>query len=255
MSNVSVSNWGEPAPKPISATSTPSTSSPSAMRTDSSRQFNEFDYRPVPVLAPTAAALGVGAATTFMSIFGVVIGFLAVVLGLISFFKIRASRGELSGKGVALTGVVLGLTLSTIGSVLHAYEYVHELPEGHIRVHFPTDISRKQFVAKQGMMALHPDVEPFVGQKIFIKGWMWQTQQLDQLKTFVLLKDNGECCFGGTPKPWDMMMVVMADNKTTRSYSGMVSVAGTLRIADQLTPEGPVYFLDATECGPARTSF
>lgn len=253
MSNATVSEWdGRSEPGSVES-ALPMMAAP--MQTDSARQTNEFDYRPVPVLAPTAAALGVGAAVTFVSVYGAVIGVLAVVLGLACFLKIRNSNGELGGKAVALSGVVLGLMFSTTGSALHAYEYVHELPEGHIRVHFPTEISRKQFVIRQGMMALHPDVEPFVGQKVFIKGWMWQTQQIDELDSFVLLKDNGKCCFGGAPKPWDMMVVEMADGKTARSYSGMVSVAGTLRIADQLTPEGPVYYLDATECGPARTSF
>ncbi len=247
MSNATVSQLEDHSNKP------PSSLTDTAMGSAEPRVADDFDYRPVPVLAPTAAVLGVAAAATFLSVYAAIIGFAGAVLGAICYRNIVRSNGELGGKAVALVGVVLGSSLSTVGSVLHAYDYVNELPEGYIRVHFPSEISKKQFVTKDRMVAVHPDVEKFIGQKIFIKGWMYQQLQTQKLTRFQLLKDSGECCFGGSPKPWDVMKVFMVDGTTTDSYSGMISVAGTLRY--EFTEQGPTYILEATQCGPARTSF
>lgn len=246
MSNATVSQLEDHSNKP------PSIERPT-MSSEAAHPGNEFDYRPVPVLAPTAAALGVAAAATFISVYAAIFGVVAVVLGGICYRNIQKSNGELGGKAVALVGIFLGLSLSTIGSALHAYDYVNELPEGHLRVHFPNDISRKQFVMKDGVVAAHPDVEKLLGKKIFIKGWMYQQMQIENIDRFQLLKDSGECCFGGSPKPYDVIIVNMAEGLTTRSYSGMIAVAGTLRF--EVTQQGPTYFFEATECGPARTSF
>ena len=74
-------------------------------------------------------------------------------------------------------------------------------------------------------------------------------------RTFVFLKDNGECCFGGDPKPYDMMEVRMTGDQTTRAYTGMIAVSGTLN-ADVRAEEGePVYIVDADIVEEAQTSF
>lgn len=245
MSNATVSQLEDHSKKPPSERTTMSSEKPDPGQ--------EFDYRPVPVLAPTAAALGVAAAATFISVYAGVLGIVAAVLGGICYRNIQKSNGELGGKAVALVGIFLGLSLSTIGSALHAFDYVNELPEGHLRVHFPSDISRKQFVVQDGEITVHPDVEKLLGQKIFLKGWMYQQMKVENIDRFQLLKDSGECCFGGSPKPYDVIIVHMAEGVTTRSYSGMIAVAGVLRF--EVTPQGPTYYFEATQCGPARTSF
>ncbi len=84
---------------------------------------------------------------------------------------------------------------------------------------------------------------------------MWQTQRMEGLTEFVFLKDNGECCFGGDPKPFDMMVVKMADDQTTNAYTGMVAVAGVLHANVHAAEGEPVYTVDATLVEEARTSF
>ena len=75
------------------------------------------------------------------------------------------------------------------------------------------------------------------------------------IKQFVLLKDSGECCFGGDPAPYDMIQVNMAPGVTTESYGSMVSVAGTLQADPSAAAGQPVYSLEATACGLAKSSF
>ena len=84
---------------------------------------------------------------------------------------------------------------------------------------------------------------------------MWLTQEDRGLEKFVFLKDNGECCFGGEPKPYDMMQVELQDDKTVDGHTGMVSVAGVLR-ANVAAGEGKaVYTLEAELVEPSRTRF
>lgn len=215
----------------------------------------EFNYRPVPVLAPVSLVLGICSAIALLTAFGVVIGLFGAILGGLCLLKIRRADGELGG-GVLST---LGLTLSglfLIGGVgLQSYGYATEVPEGYLRVSFPDDISQKQFVVKNGRQTLHPDVEPLVDHKIFLKGYMWNRGKETGLTSFVLLKDNGKCCFGGNPAAWDMILVEMQPGKTVDYRAGLVSVGGVLRADPNAVEGAAVYRIEGTHFERARTSF
>ena len=92
-----------------------------------------------------------------------------------------------------------------------SYDYKHEVPEGYLRVHFPKEVAEKQFVFFGGRRKLHPDVAPLVGKKVYLKGFMYATQATEGLRQFILLKDNGECCFGGKPKSHDYIIVTLPE--------------------------------------------
>ena len=143
----------------------------------------------------------------------------------------------------------------SLGSVKLANAYENECPEGFRRTNFPNEISKHEFVYYGNRRRLSPEVAPLVGEKLFLKGYMWQTQKSEGLTEFVFLKDNGDCCFGGEPKPFDMMVVKMVEG-TTRSYEGrMVSVAGVLNANVKAGEGEPVYTVDATLVEEAQTSF
>lgn len=215
----------------------------------------EFDYRPVPVLAPVSAFLGLASLICFVTIAGVVIGLLGALLSVICLLQIRRARGHLGGRGLALFGLVTSVAFPVAGSGMLYREYVEELPEGYQRVSFVRDISEKQFVFAEGRRQLHPDVKPLVDEPVFVKGFIYQTKQSRGLKSFVLLKDNGECCFGGDPQPYDMIGVRMVDGKTVDGVDGLVSVGGILRANPDALPGEPVYVLEADYFSKARTSF
>jgi hypothetical protein len=105
-------------------------------------------------------------------------------------------------------------------------------------------------------LEIHPDVKPLDGQKVFIKGWMWNTQSSRGLDHFVLLKDNGKCCMGGDPAPYDMMEVRLRDGATASYTEGLIAVAGVLRMDPQGPARGePVYVLEADQVSRAKTVF
>jgi hypothetical protein len=229
-----------------------------------SSEGEDFDYIPISPWAPIALSLGLLGLTGFIGIFGLYVAFFGIFIGIAAITRIRASAGSVKGTGMAAIGLVLSLASFALGSAKMAHAYSTEVPEGFARVTFPKDIADKQFVYINGHRKLHPDVAALVGQKVYLKGFMWATQETEGLTRFILLKDNGECCMGGKPKSHDFVFVTLksfndgerpalsyrapdlavkeltaeeqeklgVSNKlqlTTPAYIGMVAVAGVLQ--------------------------
>jgi len=215
----------------------------------------DYDYRPVPTLVPVALFCGLASLTSFIFLSAIVIGVAGQVISLVALRRIRQSDGTLTGTGLALAALGLSIVIPMGGVAFQMYEYHDELPEGYRRVHFPAEISAKEFVIKDGKRELHQDVKPLDGQAIFVKGYMYQTKEAKGLRKFVLLKDNGECCFGGDPKPFDMIAVHMQGLRTVDSVEGLVAVGGVLRANVAAKPGAAVYVLEGNFFSKARTAF
>ncbi|MEZ6045489.1 MAG: hypothetical protein R3C11_07885 [Planctomycetaceae bacterium] len=220
-------------------------------------QLNDFDYKPIPMTAAVAVALAVFSLSAFLALIGIAIALIGTIVGIVALRTIKKGDGAYSGAGLAKLGLYGSAACFVFGITSHAYAYATEVPEGHLRVHFSNDISRKQFAADAaGRRIIPPEVaDNLVDQKVFLKGYMWNTNMGQGLKSFILLKDNGKCCFGGDPAPYDNMEVKMQDGLTVDYRQGLVSVAGTLRAYPDAPAGKPVYVLEATQFGRAKTSF
>jgi hypothetical protein len=149
-----------------------------------------------------------------------------MVLGGIALWQIRRSDGYLGGKGVARLGVALSTLLLFAGSGYHAYAYVSELPEGYERVSF-LDLSKYDLKVVEGKPEFSPEVEALNGKPIYIKGYMYPTSQQRGLTEFVLVKDTGQCCFGGQPKLTDMIVVKFNEsNPVNHREQQLVGIGG-----------------------------
>ncbi|MBL8809969.1 MAG: hypothetical protein JNM43_07325 [Planctomycetaceae bacterium] len=264
----------------------------------SSDEGNDFDYVPISPWAPLALCLGLLSLTGFIGLFGLYVAAFGIFIGLAAFFRVRGAAGAVKGGGMSLIGLVLSVASLILGSAKMAHAYSTEVPDGYMRINFQKEIAEKQFYYVAGKRKLDPEVSKLVGKKLYLKGFMWATQATDGLPRFILLKDNGECCFGGKPKSHDfitvtlssfpdgqrpqlsyrssgMSEVVLTDEQkeqlgaefsnqlTTKSYIGMVAVAGVLK-ADVKAGEGksgedyefaPVYSMDAELVEDAWTRF
>ncbi len=49
------------------------------------------------------------------------------------------------------------------------------------------------------------------GKKVFIKGYVYPGREMEGIKTFLLVRDQGDCCFGGNPKITDRIQVTLVD--------------------------------------------
>ncbi len=218
---------------------------------------NEFDYRPTPVLVPVSLALAVVSISALLGIVGVFIASLAAVLSVSALLVIARSEGMYSGRVMAIIALLLSLTFGTLGIVSQIYAFKTEVPEGYRRVSFAREISAKGFPVQEGKATLHPDVAALIDKQIFLKGYMYPQAQKKGLQQFLLLKDTGECCFGGQPKPTDMILVKMQNEKGANYRTGRVAVSGILRLTKDRTPEGlqPIYALEAISCERSRSAF
>lgn len=217
----------------------------------------DLEYKPLTPLAPVSLVLGICSAAALLGLIGVAIAVISLIVGVVALWRILRSNGELSGKALAIIGLVLSLTFTVSGGALQAYSFATEVPEGFARINFTQDISRKEFVYERGIWSLHPDVKALEGSKIFIKGYMYPTRQTQGIKTFIMVKDNQQCCFGGQPKLNDMMLIDMQEGKESDYIDGLVAVAGIFHAKSP--SEGgqlrPVYEIEGMQLTKARNSF
>lgn len=214
----------------------------------------EFTYRPIPLLVPISLGfvfLSIMAALTAELL---VIPLVGATLAIIARRQIRQSEGQLSGDWLALASLVLQIAIGVVFAAMHSYSYATELPPGFERVNFTMQISKKGFTNEGGRLGIHPDVQKLVDQKVMIKGYMYPQKTSDGLTTFVLCKDSGDCCFGGQPKPTDMILVNMKGD-AAQFRTGLVAVAGVFRASPTVDESGlqPVYQLDCEHFGAAKT--
>lgn len=220
-------------------------------------QPQEFEYKPVPIGAPASIMLGLVSALGLLTVVGLAIALAGVALALITLLRIKKSDGVLGGKLLASLGFAFSVFFFAAGTSVHAYTYAHEVPEGYQRVNFTTDISRKGVVREGVYVEVHPEVEPLLNKPIFIKGYMYPEEKTSGIKTFLLVKDSAECCFGGKPALEDMIQVEVQGDLDVNFDEGLVSVAGVFRRVKHYKPGdlNSLYVLDAKFFEPARTAF
>lgn len=191
----------------------------------------EFSYTPITPFAPIGLFFAICSVTAYFGWYGVFLGGLGVLFGLLAAAKI--SSGAYSGKVLAWFATLLSTATFIGGSAWHSYVYATEVPEGHQRVNFSW-LSEQKPIVSQGKSEIHPDVKKLDGQKIFIKGYMYPTNRQQGIKEFVLVKDTGQCCFGGQPKLTDMVVVQFKDLAVDHRELELVSVAGTFHAGETI---------------------
>jgi hypothetical protein len=75
-------------------------------------------------------------------------------------------------------------------------------------------------------------------QRIRIRGFILPTPQQRGIKTFVLVRDNQECCFGPGAALYDCVLVEMEKGKTAEFSILPVTVEGTFDVQEVRGPDG-----------------
>ncbi len=75
-------------------------------------------------------------------------------------------------------------------------------------------------------------IEALAGQRIRIRGYILPPPQQRGIKTFVLVRDNQECCFGPGAALYDCILVEMQPGKTIEYSIRPVAVEGTFDIQE-----------------------
>ena len=90
-------------------------------------------------------------------------------------------------------------------------------------------------------------IEALGGQRIRIRGYILPTPQKRGIKTFVLVRDNQECCFGPGAALYDCILVEMKPGATAEYTIRPVAVEGTFGIEEVKSGDMhlAIYHLDA----------
>ncbi len=94
---------------------------------------------------------------------------------------------------------------------------------------------------------LTKQIEAMAGQRIRIRGFILPTAQKNGITTFVLVRDNQECCFGPGAALYDCILVEMRPGKTTEFSIRPVAAEGIFDIREVVIggKHLAIYHLDA----------
>lgn len=201
------------------------------------------EYRSLSGTAVAAGAFALLAPVAFFDWWLLVVPLVGAVLGAVALLDIARRPSALTGRLLALGAAVFS-TLCFAGalawlSVVHA----RELPAGHERL---------SYADLQPLPGDPPDAIPetataFHGRDVLIKGYMYPGARTSGIAQFLLVRDQGDCCFGGDPKITDRVLVQMADRGGIDFSPRLRKLAGRFRIepAGTSTVDGGVlYHLD-----------
>jgi hypothetical protein len=178
----------------------------------------------------TAAVAGliVGLLSVFALLDWTLIAIPAVglLLSALAWAKVRRNRSELTGEKVAQAGFGLSLLFLIAAPAWLTYDFVTELPPGYERISY-AELQPDERTAGQ---LVPPSALALEGKKVFIKGFVFPGRQKDGIKEFLLVRDQGECCFGGNPKITDRIQVSL-ENPLLLTYEPRLhKVGGTFHV-------------------------
>ena len=110
--------------------------------------------------------------------------------------------------------------------------------EQALRVTFD-DVDLLKVLNMEPVLAEAPQLMPgwlkgLEGKRIRLRGFMYPTFQDTGIEVFLLARDNDICCFGRSPKVYDIIKVSMKEGETTDYIQGRpFDVIGVFHIADK----------------------
>jgi hypothetical protein len=64
------------------------------------------------------------------------------------------------------------------------------------------------------------------GHRVLLKGYMYPGKQQHGIVQFLLVRDQGDCCFGGNPKITDRVLVQLSDPRGIEFSPRLTKIAG-----------------------------
>lgn len=204
--------------------------------------YNPADaYRTLSTAAVASFVLGVLSILALLDWWLALIPIAGVTLGIMALRNIRKQPQEYTGRGVAIAGITLGILFCLGGFGRLTYNYATEVPDGYERV----DYSLLQPQPDDPPVSIPPEAKALDGKKIFIKGYVYPGMKKEGIMQFLLVRDNGTCCFGGNPKITDRIQVSLSEGKGITYSQGLFKIAGTFHITpprDAVDAKGIVFY-------------
>ena len=177
-------------------------------------------------VAVAAAALAAFSPLAFVDWWLAVVPLIGLVLGSVALRDIARRPIELTGRPLAIVAMAAcGLALVG-GLVYRSVVYATELPPGFARLSYahlqPADGDPPDAV---------PDAARALdGRDVLLKGYMYPGKQQQGIVQFLLVRDQGDCCFGGNPRITDRVLVQLADPAGVEFSPRLKKIAGRFHV-------------------------
>ncbi|NBW96398.1 MAG: hypothetical protein EBR28_06630 [Planctomycetia bacterium] len=183
-------------------------------------------YRAIAGTAIAAAVLGLLSPLAFLDWWLAIMPVLGFVLGIVACRDIAARPTELVGRPLAL-GAIGVSACSLVGGLAYlSAVYAAELPPGFQRL----DYSMLQPVAGDPPDAVPDTARAVDGREVLLKGYMYPGKQQRGIVQFLLVRDQGDCCFGGNPKITDRVLVQLRDPAGIDFSPRLLKIAGRFAV-------------------------
>lgn len=207
-------------------------------------------YKTMNGVAVASLVLGLASALALTDFWPMkVIPVAGAIAGAIALRQIRRYPDEYLGARLAVGGLALSIVLLCGGVALAVYDYSTEIREGYTRIGY--NMLQPDKPVGDGMLAEIPaGAKALDGKKVFIKGYAYSPDngQGIGVKEFMLVRDKGDCCFGGNPKITDMIFVRLKPGITLTWSMRLQKLHGTFRVQPSQAADGLgecIYHLDA----------
>ncbi len=217
-------------------------------RTNVTEEFEQAEtYRPLHALAVVSCGLGILSVAAWVDWFLLLVPVLGLFTGFISWRTIRRNREVYTGEWLAVVGLGASLLLGGSGAGYLGWSYAHEVPEGYRRISY--ELLQPPADAPPGVVPA--TARELDGQKVFIKGYVFPNDlrgQTEGIREFTLVRDKGQCCFGGNPKLTDKIRVRLQGKLQLTYSTGVRRLAGIFRVRPAPTTSGlveAIYQLEA----------
>lgn len=168
---------------------------------------DSHDYRAVCSAAVVSLVIAVIGLSAFWLSGFLLIPIVGLLLGIYAWATIRSRRDELTGMVLAKASIGVSVFTIVAAGGWHGYVYATEVPDGYERVSYRSlraDPGRPSDRAPDAAVALD-------GKQVFIKGYILDTAKANGIKSFFLVRDKGDCCFGGNPEIDERVLVELDD--------------------------------------------
>jgi len=183
-------------------------------------------YRAFSGVAVAAAALAAFSPLAFVDWWLAVVPLIGVVLGSVALRDIARRPTELTGRPLAVAAMaVCGLALVG-GLAYQSVVYATELPPGFARLSY----AELQPADGDPPTAVPDAVRALDGRDVLLKGYMYPGKQQQGIVQFLLVRDQGDCCFGGNPKITDRVLVHLADPTGIEFSPRLRKIAGRFHV-------------------------
>jgi hypothetical protein len=217
--------------------------SPSSVAVRDTGVESADDYRALAGVAIAAAALALLSPLAFVDWWLAVVPILGMVLGSVALRDIARRPAALTGRPLAIAAILVSAVALAGGLSRLAMVYAAELPEGFARLSY-ADL---QPLPGDPADAVPDTALAFEGRDVLLKGYMYPGKQTQGIRQFLLVRDQGDCCFGGNPKITDRVLVTLVETAGIPFTPRLVKIAGRFHVRPAGAPEiggGLLYHLE-----------